>query len=71
MLVRILRSYINLIDSFKFIICMLTFIAVSLFRTLESIATPCSVNANGNFLRPPYLDVTDCDFKILTSSYVN
>ena len=30
-------------------------------RTLDSIATPCSVKARGRFLVPHQLDVTICD----------
>lgn len=48
-------------------ILMLTAIAVSLFKMLESIATPCSVKALGSFLVPPQLDVTFCDIKSLNS----
>jgi hypothetical protein len=32
------------------IICMSTWIAVGLFNTLDNIATPCSVNAIGEYL---------------------
>ncbi len=48
------------------IICMFTWIALLLFRTLESIATPCSVNAIGGYLSPilsPLLEVTNCDLQ--------
>jgi hypothetical protein len=51
-------------------ISMFTAIALALFKTLDSIATPCSVNARVAFLRPPRLgsfEVTDCDFKLLSS----
>jgi len=41
---------------------MLTAIALSLFKTPESIATPCSVKTNGNFLVPPQLDVANWEF---------
>src|SRR5208282_3612014 len=38
-------------------------------KTLESMATPCSVNAYGRALRaPPQLEVTICDFKLFSSS---
>ena len=43
---------------------MFTSMATSLFKTQDSIATPCSVNAFGSFLLPPhFLDVAFCDFK--------
>jgi hypothetical protein len=32
-------------------------------RTAESIATPCSVKAYGNFRRPPQLDLANCNIK--------
>jgi len=44
--------------------------AVSLFSTPESMASPCSVNAFGNLRVPPQLDVTICDFKLSNSSWV-
>lgn len=34
-----------------------------MIKTLERTAIPCSVKANGNFLRHPQLDVTFCDIK--------
>ncbi len=50
---------------------MLTFIARSEFNTLDSIKTPCSVKTRGSFLRPPQLDVANCDIKFLNSSSDN
>lgn len=46
---------------------MFTSIARSLFSTLESMATPCSVKVKGSFLLPPQLDITICDFKFENS----
>ena len=46
---------------------MFTPMAVSLLSTLDNIATPCSVKAEGDFLVPPQLDVTFCDIKFLNS----
>jgi hypothetical protein len=40
-------------------------------RTPEGIATPCSVNALGNFRVPPQLDVPNWDFKLLNSDLVS
>src|SRR5659263_119377 len=49
-----------------------TSIARALFRTLDSMATPCSVKAVGvDRRRPPQLEVTDCDFKKSASSAVS
>ena len=40
-------------------------------RTLDNIATPCSVNAYGNVRRPPHeLEVTICDLKFEISRLV-
>ena len=47
---------------------MLTLIADSLFRTEDSIATPCSVKAYGKYCRPPLVSVfvvAICDRKIV------
>ena len=51
----------------------LTCIARELLRTPESIATPCSVKANGRDRRhpPQPLEITICDFKFALSSAVN
>ena len=49
---------------------MFAAIARSLLSTLESIATPCSVNAYGRYRLPPYpaeLEVAICDLKISLS----
>jgi hypothetical protein len=35
-----------------------------LFKILDNIATPCSVNTLGLYLAPPQLDVAICDFKL-------
>jgi hypothetical protein len=43
-----LRSLINVL-----IMEIFTITALSLFKTLESIATPGSVNTSGNFCLPP------------------
>jgi hypothetical protein len=48
-------------------IAMLIWIARSLRRTAESMATPCSVNTEGGFLLPPQLEITVRDFKWITS----
>jgi len=48
-------------------ISMFTCAARGLRRTLESIATPCSVNARGGFRVPPQLDVPDWNIKLLRS----
>jgi len=50
---------------------MFTFIACLLLKTLESIATPCSVKTIGRYLTPPQLEVTNCDLKLANSSLVN
>ena len=47
---------------------MFTLIALSLFKILDNINTPCSVNTKGSFRRPPQLDVAICDFKLANSS---
>ena len=39
----------------------------SLLRTLDNIATPCSVKAIGIYRRPPQLEVTICDLKFSNS----
>lgn len=39
--------------------------------TVESIATPCSVNAYGGFRIPPQLEVANCDFKLSHSTASN
>ena len=52
------RSFVNTL-----IILIFTSIATSLFKMLDSMATPCSVNAFGSFRLPPQLDVAICDFK--------
>jgi hypothetical protein len=53
------------------IIWIFTSTARLLFRTLESIATPCSVNTYGNFRVPPHLDIPKWNFKFLNSSIVS
>jgi hypothetical protein len=45
--------------------------ALLLLSALESMATPCSVNALGSFLVPPQLDVPKWNFKFETSSFIN
>src|SRR3972149_5343025 len=41
-----------------------TWIARSLFRTLDSIAIPCSVKTKGRYRRPPHdFEVAICDLK--------
>ena len=54
-------------------ISMLTRAAVGDRNTLDNIATPCSVNAHGRFVRPPLLlfDITFCDIKDLNSCCVS
>jgi hypothetical protein len=42
---------------------MFTCTAFLLFKTLESIATPCSVNAKGAYLLPPLFEVAICVLK--------
>ena len=52
-------------------ISMLTAMARGLLNTVESIATPCSVKANGAYRRPPrpgLFEITDCDLKDSSSS---
>ena len=54
---------------------MLTWMAVSLLSTEESVATPCSLKAYGSFLLPPgfhsELDVANCDIKFSYSSLIS
>jgi len=50
---------------------MLTLIACWLLKTLESIATPCSVNTIDKYRAPPQLEVTNCDLKLSNSSFVS
>ena len=54
-------------------ISMLTRTAVGERSTLESMATPCSVNAQGSFRWPPCpeLDITFCDIKFVNSCWVS
>lgn len=53
-------------------ISMLTSIARRLRRTIESIATPCSVKARGGYRRPPHeLEVANCDLKLSNSTVVS
>ena len=91
---RITAANLRLSSSFVSNICrkctkarmmaMFTSIACSLFKTLESIATPCSVNACGRYRRPPCpelevancdlkfgFEITDCDLKDSASSFVS
>lgn len=51
------------------IMATFTSIALSLLRTVDSIATPCSVNANGGIRVPPHveLEVAFCDLKFINS----
>ena len=48
---RKLLSFVNVL-----IIAMFTWIALLLFNTLESMATPFSVNTLGEYLAPPYFE---------------
>jgi len=52
------------------IISIFTFTARLLRSTLESMATPCSVNTRGAFLVPPQLDVPNWNIKLSNSSPV-
>src|SRR5690349_20571670 len=58
-------SSICLRRTYARIIAMFTSIACSLFNTLESRATSCSVNAYGRCRRPPRptFEITNCDLK--------
>jgi hypothetical protein len=49
---------------------ILTLIAFSLFNTLDSLATPCPVQANCYFRIHPQLDVRFCDIKFLNSKFL-
>lgn len=51
-------------------IWIFTSIAVSLFNTLDCVATPCSIKANGGFRRPilSRLEIIFCDIRFLNSS---
>jgi hypothetical protein len=55
------------------IIAMLTCTARSLFKTLDSIATPCSVKTKGIVRLPPrpLFDIAICDIKVSFSSLVS
>lgn len=57
------RIFVNVL-----IIWIFTLIALLLCKTLDNIATPCSVNTNGSLLVPPRFDITNCDIKLLNSS---
>jgi hypothetical protein len=46
-------------------------IAFLLFKTLESIATPCSVNAKGAYRGPPQLEVLNLHLKVCHSASLN
>jgi len=48
-------------------IWMLTCTVRSLRRTLDSMATPCSVNTMGELRAPPQLEITFFDFKFCHS----
>ena len=50
---------------------MLCCVASSPLSTVANIYIPCSVNTYGIFLIPPQLEVTNCDFKFSSSSFVN
>ena len=53
-------------------IWMLTWMARLLFRTLDSMATPCSVNAKDKYLECwPLFKVTNCDLKDSCSSWLS
>ena len=52
-------------------ISMLTRTARGLRKTLESIATPCSVKALGSVRVPPHLDLPNWNLKSLNSASVN
>ena len=52
-------------------IWMLTWTARSLFKSLDNMATPCSVNAIGLYLMPPQLEITICDLKLSNSARDN
>jgi len=46
--------------------------AESDFRTVAAMTTPCSVKAQGSFLRPPReFDIAFCDIKLRSSSAVS
>jgi hypothetical protein len=57
--------------SYLFSISKFTRIARSLLRTLDNIATPCSVNARGWYLRPPHLEMPNWHLKFSASKGVN
>ncbi len=49
-------------------IWIFTWMALLLFKMLESIATPCSVNAQGKYFECcPLFKVTNCDLKAFSS----
>ena len=48
-------------------ISILTCTARLLFKTLDSMATPCSVKALGSLRVPPQLDVPNWNFKFIAS----
>jgi hypothetical protein len=54
-------------------IATFTWTARPLRRTLESMATPCSVNAYGRYRRPPrpVFEVANCNLKASASSAVS
>ena len=52
-------------------ISMLTITARLLFRTVDNIATPCSVKTLGSLRVPPQLDVPKWNFKFENSSLVS
>ena len=59
------RSFTNAL-----IIAIFIWMAHSLLRTLDNIATPCSVKTYGKCLLPPQLEVTNCDLKLVNSLFV-
>jgi len=53
--------------------CQLSSTARLLLRTLDSMATPCSVKAMGGYLKPilSALEVTNCDLQFSSYFFVN
>jgi hypothetical protein len=61
----------NLSKPHERMISMFTCTARGLRSTLESIATPCSVNALGRVRVPPQLDLPEWNIKLRSSSWVS
>ena len=63
------------ISTKAFIMLILIWIAVSLLRTADNIAIPCSIKTYGKYLRPPlfvsFFEVTNCDLKDSNSSLLS